>query len=484
MAQQDAAGGVAEPAPQPKFAQPRLLKDKLALGRAAHEWQQLHAEERAWLKQFCIHRYNVPEGYATKQFQNLKNTVRRCRSTYVTSLTKPVGQGSRGRGRQRGSRCGTVPFKKRRNMPGPTGQERCPEIGFELYQWLIDTIFSVKSRLPAPLAKQQALMIRKTLQTQLQNAGRHDVILPTINNCWMHRWRVDYGVSYRRVNLRFKIPFAKLLFRIGIMLRNNIRIRHLHILLFGCDMAVISVDQNPKWFNSVGSQPTLALKGAKKVACLENHALTRARFTAMTMCESDNAGTIPPLAILFKLPSGVRALSKLKTPEGCYLQCGPKGSYRTEQILEYLKWAVPPAPNPKESKLIYMDWFAAHLEPRVGALIQASLHTQMMHGGGTTEKAQVPDTHIHKPFNDQFRQLENESNEEQLRKHPGKVPLRGRQEVLDDAALAWASVDHTIGARGHVHNCLTLPLDGSRDDEISSDMFLFWERLGTLVVVH
>lgn len=40
--------------------------------------------------------------------------------------------------------------------------------------------------------------------------------------------------------------------------------------------------------------------------------------------------------------------------------------------------------------------------------------------------------------------------------------------------------DMKRGAVGHVHNCLKLPLDGSRDDEISSDMREFWDILGRL----
>ena len=43
--------------------------------------------------------------------------------------------------------------------------------------------------------------------------------------------------------------------------------------------------------------------------------------------------------------------------------------------------------------------------------------------------------------------------------------------------------DMTRGAVGHVHNCFTLPLDGSRDDEISHDMREFWELLGGLYVL-
>jgi len=143
--------------------------------------------------------------------------------------------------------------------------------------------------------------------------------------------------------------------------------------------------------------------------------------------------------------SGVRALLKLRAPDGVSLQCGPKGFHRTEQMLQYLAWVLPVAEPPEDGFLVYLDWFAAHTEPRVISFVESRIHSLVFHGGGTTDKAQVNDTHIHKPDGAVFRGFETEESDEQLRKIPGKLPVRGHQKVMDDAAIAWCAVNHKSG---------------------------------------
>eukprot|EP00439_Symbiodinium_sp_Y106_P077585 s2757_g16.t1 len=146
-------------------------------------------------------------------------------------------------------------------------------------------------------------------------------------------------------------------------------------------------DQKPLWFNAVGGSKTLALKGAKDVHIRENHHAARCRFTAMTKTvsmmrdeklpqirrRSHGSGDPYNLAILFKGETD-RITTGLDVPDGCLVQTGPKGSYRVEQVLEFLRWDLGAADSTDGSQceIVVLDWFSAHLDPAVDQLIKAS----------------------------------------------------------------------------------------------------------------
>ena len=71
------------------------------------------------------------------------------------------------------------------------------------------------------------------------------------------------------------------------------------------------------------------------------------------------------------------------------LQTQEKGSYRTEDMLEFLDWALPTAACPEESVVVLLDWFSAHLSEEVAELIARKGHILLHHGGGVTGLEQV-----------------------------------------------------------------------------------------------
>ena len=172
--------------------------------------------------------------------------------------------------------------------------------------------------------------------------AKQDIILkfPAINNGWLFRWRREYGLSRRLVTLRFKVqptlvrtystvpphcghaqcstvlhtelhvvmPLcqcqssrnftlhfifhlpqvskSKLLRRLRVTLLNGIRLRTLWGKCFpGRPFRVVSFDQKPFWFNSVGSEATLSLKGSRGVQVVENMCATRERWTFMSTAQ-------------------------------------------------------------------------------------------------------------------------------------------------------------------------------------------------------
>ena len=123
-----------------------------------------------------------------------------------------------------------------------------------------------------------------------------------------------------------------------------------------------------------------------------------------------------------------------------------------------------------------LDWFSAHLHEDVRQLIvEEKGHCLLFHGGGVTGVLQPNDTHVHEPLSKEFKRLEQRDVSHQRRLNNGKIPRRTRQKVYDDCHLAWDSIDHDyVGPKSHLQDGWTLPLDGSRDDEIYHDLEPIW----------
>ena len=84
-------------------------------------------------------------------------------------------------------------------------------------------------------------------------------------------------------------------------------------------------------------------------------------------------------------------------------QTQAKGSYREEDMVELLEKTLPTASRPSETKIVCLDWFAAHGDPEIIELIQSRGHVLLLHGGGTTAYEQINDTHLHATFRARLR---------------------------------------------------------------------------------
>jgi len=233
--------------------------------------------------------------------------------------------------------------------------------------------------------------------------------LPQITSCWVQRWRRAYGVTFRTVNLRYKISNSKRMLRLRVFWSNVLRLRLLHECLYGRDgVDLVSVDQKPLYFNSSLACKTLAPRGARKVNVKESVADSRERFTIMTSCPSWRVTRAPGLAILFR-HSGAedsRVTRSVYARTHSLVQWAPKGSYRLHHVLAYLSWAIghehavpdrpgSEAPDPDEASdtvevqagaraerssmpaktrhlVVVLDWFAPHLDARVDEELKGS----------------------------------------------------------------------------------------------------------------
>ena len=109
-------------------------------------------------------------------------------------------------------------------------------------------------------------------------------------------------------------------------------------------------------------------------------------------------------------------------PDGVLLQLGPKGSYRSPQLLSFLDWAMPSVAGAAETQVVVLDWLAPHLDPTVDAAMREKNHSVLRIGGGLTGDVQVGDTHRHGPYSKAYRAIETADAARELRLRPNRLP--------------------------------------------------------------
>ena len=186
--------------------------------------------------------------------QRLKSLCRRCEKLALKE-DKVRASFAIGHGRgQQGFRKSRTLFAYAKRLKGGGQKTKCPELGFELYQWLVDTVDNLKCRVSGWMLIMQARCIIKDIEKFAEENGV-PANTPSIEGTgWLSRWRLEWGVCVRAVTLVYKVSWANLLTRVGIDLRNNIRLRTLWRCFFGNrPFKVLTCDQKPFWFNSNGS---------------------------------------------------------------------------------------------------------------------------------------------------------------------------------------------------------------------------------------
>ena len=256
-------------------------------------------DERAWLREFILREWG--RGLSNRDVMRLSSLCRRCEKLALKEDDiRSAHFVGRGRG-QAGFRCGQTLFPHRKRLRGGGKKTKCPELGFELFQWLVDTVDNLKCRVKGWMLTQQALLIQADIE-KYSEENDLAVETPTIEGSgWVSRWRREWGISVRAVTVVYKVSWADLITRIGIGLRNNIRLRTLWRCFFGTrPFKVVTCDQKPFWFNSNGCDATLSFRGSSGVQVVENHCATRERFTMETTVRSWAEEDRPLTAVLFK----------------------------------------------------------------------------------------------------------------------------------------------------------------------------------------
>ena len=169
---------------------------------------------------------------------------------------------------------------------------KTPMIREALWDFFVDIRRSVASTVSPKLLLLKAREIAETV-LRCQRLSGHYSPLPVIDRNWLHRWKRDKGVVWRRPNCRYKCSRSKLMARLRAMYINNFKIRRLAWHFLGHEMSRVcnGVDEKPLHFNEAGSKNvrTLEVVGAPAVRLKQNHAASRERASVMTWVSSDES---------------------------------------------------------------------------------------------------------------------------------------------------------------------------------------------------
>ena len=184
-----------------------------------------------------------------------------------------------------------------------------------------------------------------------------------------------------------------------------------------------------------------------EVTVREIDSASRARDTAMTKnvdkdpdesmeevaARSHGSGNPMRLGALFKTEGkGEKIRADLTVPPDVLLQFAPKGSYRMENVFEFLNWDLGEADGDDDMEMFFLDWYSAHVDPALQDLIRNKGHVAMYVPGGGTPWVATLDTDCHAPYQREYTQTEQADHAAQLL-GGANMPAYTRQACLDRA---------------------------------------------------
>ena len=356
-----------------------------------------------------------------------------------------------------------------------------------LFAWLCDVKRSVAGRIPPKFVLEKAKMLMEDwVLAHVQAGSRAEA--SAIDHKWISRWKLSYGVSFRKPNRKWSVPRPVLMDRLCIMWGNVFRVRRLMSHALGYEPIVEGFDQSPFHMNELGSKQagSLCIRGCGALALKEGHSASRRRWTAQTMVTSSRqrALQVPPLQIVFRAESGG---AKLEESLRTYLPawapwmsvvCNCSGSYSEADVLNYMELVLEPMHPGRDWRILMVDAFAAQTTPAVRRMAWHKGYVLIVHGGGTTGICQVNDTDLHQFLKAGYCDLEAGEMLEQQRLVPGCCPVPRKQDCLQWMAAVWAQQAlHARAVDGFWKVGIANDLGGSQDHLIVREARQFWDEM-------
>ena len=133
-----------------------------------------------------------------------------------------------------------------------THLKKAPIVRETLFEWFSIMRHSVKTRFPPKLMELKAKQFAQDYVTACLINGIQPNA-PTITGKWLKNWQMEYHVSFRKPNRKYKVPKKVLEDRLQVFWRNIARVRQLATLVLGYDLDVINMDQSPFHMNEAGT---------------------------------------------------------------------------------------------------------------------------------------------------------------------------------------------------------------------------------------
>ena len=165
------------------------------------------------------------------------------------------------------------------------------------------------------------------------------------------------------------------------------------------------------------------------------------------------------------------------------IQVQENGSYRSEDVCEFLEWALPQATSPEESIIVILDWYSGHRTEEVEQLLERKGHVLLFHGGGTTPLTQINDTHLHASVQRLMVAVENlwaHSQQQAARAAGHKItPCPKRPDTLRLVQSMWLTIDHArVADKGYKQLGPRMAFDGPVDrEDVFGDLLSVLERI-------
>ena len=239
-----------------------LLKTRLAIGEKFHLFIKQHNSEecklpKGDLKQFFkqTEEFNGISLEDEDSYARQRKFVHRCLNLFLKTKGQTMlgTNATRNTARGDGQRRHVRDFV-RKNVHGASAVHRvkAPLVRTQLFEWFSVMRHSVKTRIPAKVLEVKAKQITQDYVTaSLLNGIKPDP--PTINAKWLKRWQMEYAVSLRKPNRKYKVPKKVLEDRLQTFWKNIARLRAAAIKLLGYDLDFINMDQSPFHMNEAGS---------------------------------------------------------------------------------------------------------------------------------------------------------------------------------------------------------------------------------------
>ena len=236
---------------------------------------------------------------------------------------------------------------------------------------------------------------------------------------------------------------------------------------FGYEPTIPNWDQSPYHNNETGSQdkPVLSVKGSK-VPIVEGKDDVRSRWTANLTTISHSRGILhgemPPVECLFKAEAhGIlkaRLTEHLRSrgfPAWFSVACSPRGSYREDDIVNFLSIHLEKWKPGRDWRIILADDFSPHKSANVRRLCWNRGYVLLVHGGGATPVVQTVDTYLNEHVRRAYARIETQLLVEKMR-NGVVVPKASHTEcleimwdVLSDLAVHNSAVTGFKKTRGY-----------------------------------
>ena len=193
----------------------QTIADSDAVGRRCEEYAQSvqtvdGKRRRCWFSRFVELESRVNK-IETVRFKAAAARIRRYWNKYLARKRGeiPVAEQRATNGLEK------TGARHRRRVTGGGRKPLAPALRQGLFEWFVDSLQNVRGRIASFLILAQASVIKQDLAEFYKQEVAGGRIqegatprLPQLNANWLRRWRIEYGLSWRTVNLRFKCSWG------------------------------------------------------------------------------------------------------------------------------------------------------------------------------------------------------------------------------------------------------------------------------------